>query len=239
MAMTPTTTMIDANSRESSTSSLGRTETMIDILVVDDHPIVREGLVAILEAQDDFNVIGEANNGGEALDMYKQHAPDVVLIDLQMPKVDGVEGIQGIREYDPDAKIVVLTAYDTDERILQAVQAGARGYLLKGAPREDIFRAVRVVNMGGSLLEPAVAGKLLTHVGGIMRGDNKDEELTARELDVLKLMTKGLRNKEIASELFITERTVKFHANSIYQKLDVNGRTEAVSRAIQRGLVKV
>ncbi|MGH9173413.1 MAG: response regulator [Vicinamibacterales bacterium] len=210
---------------------------MIDILVVDDHPIVREGLVAILESQADFNVVAEAGNGSEALDLYKRHAPSVVMMDLQMPGTDGVAGIQNIRGHDPDARIVVLTAYDTDERILQAVQAGARGYLLKGAPREDIFRAVRVVNMGGSLLEPAVAGKLLTHVGGIMRGENKEDELTSRELDVLRLMSKGLRNKEIATELFITERTVKFHANSIYQKLDVNGRTEAVSRAIQRGLV--
>lgn len=210
---------------------------MIDILVVDDHPIVREGMVAILESQADFNVVAEAGNGSEALELYKHHSPNVVMMDLQMPITDGVAGIQGIRAHDPDAKIVVLTAYDTDERILQAVQAGARGYLLKGAPREDIFRAVRVVNMGGSLLEPAVAGKLLSHVGGIMRGENKEDELTSRELDVLRLMSKGLRNKEIATELFITERTVKFHANSIYQKLDVNGRTEAVSRAIQRGLV--
>ena len=210
---------------------------MIDILVVDDHPIVREGMVAILESQADFNVVAEAGNGSEALELYKRHSPNVVMMDLQMPATDGVAGIQGIRAHDPDAKIVVLTAYDTDERILQAVQAGARGYLLKGAPREDIFRAVRVVNMGGSLLEPAVAGKLLSHVGGIMRGENKEDELTSRELDVLRLMSKGLRNKEIATELFITERTVKFHANSIYQKLDVNGRTEAVSRAIQRGLV--
>jgi two-component system, NarL family, response regulator LiaR len=212
---------------------------MIDILVVDDHPIVREGLVAILESQDDFNVVAEGNNGAEAVALYQQHSPDVVMIDLQMPQVDGVQGIQKIREIDEDARIVVLTAYDTDERILQAVQAGARGYLLKGAPRDDIFRAIRVVHMGGSLLEPAVAGKLLSHVGGIMRGDNKEDELTTRELDVLKLMAKGLRNKEIASELFITERTVKFHANSIYQKLEVNGRTEAVSRAIQRGIVQV
>lgn len=209
----------------------------VDILVVDDHPIVREGMVAILESQADFNVVAEAGNGAEALELYKRHSPNVVIMDLQMPGTDGVAGIQGIRAHDPDAKIVVLTAYDTDERILQAVQAGARGYLLKGAPRDDIFRAVRVVNLGGSLLEPAVAGKLLSHVGGIMRGENKDDELTSRELDVLRLMSKGLRNKEIATELFITERTVKFHANSIYQKLDVNGRTEAVSRAIQRGLV--
>jgi NarL family two-component system response regulator LiaR len=212
---------------------------MINILVVDDHPIVREGLVAILEAQDDFNVVAEANNGDEALKQYRRHSPDVVMMDLEMPQVDGVQAIQLIRGHDAEAKVVVLTAYDTDERILQAVQAGARGYLLKGAPRDDIFRAVRVVNSGGSLLEPAVAGKLLQHVGGIMRGDNRDEELTPRELDVLTHMARGLRNKEIATELFITERTVKFHANAIYQKLAVGGRTEAVSKALQRGLVRL
>jgi two-component system, NarL family, response regulator LiaR len=212
---------------------------MINILVVDDHPIVREGLVAILEAQDDFNVVAEANNGDEALKQYRRHSPDVVMMDLEMPQVDGVQAIQLIRGHDAEAKVVVLTAYDTDERILQAVQAGARGYLLKGAPRDDIFRAVRVVNNGGSLLEPAVAGKLLQHVGGIMRGDNRDEELTPRELDVLTHMARGLRNKEIATELFITERTVKFHANAIYQKLAVGGRTEAVSKALQRGLVRL
>lgn len=211
---------------------------MIKILVVDDHPIVREGLVAILEAQDDLEVVGEAQDGEDALVRYKELQPDVVLMDLAMPGTDGVRAIQTIRAYDPNARVVVLTAYDTDERILQAVQAGASGYLLKGAPREEIFRAVRVVYQGGSLLEPAVAGKLLNRVGDILRGEPVEEELTSRELDVLTLMARGLRNKEIAYELHITERTVKFHANAIYRKLDVGGRTEAVSKAIQRGVVQ-
>lgn len=210
---------------------------MIKILVVDDHPVVREGLVAILEAQDDLTVVGEAGDGEQALQRYKAVEPDVVLMDLAMPGTDGVHAIQSIRAFDSGAKVVVLTAYDTDERILQAVQAGASGYLLKGAPREDIFRAVRVVNRGGSLLEPVVAGKLLNRMGDILRGDTIEEELSPRELDVLTLMARGLRNKEIAFELHITERTVKFHANAIYRKLDVGGRTEAVSKAIQRGLV--
>ncbi|HLI52655.1 MAG TPA: response regulator transcription factor [Thermomicrobiaceae bacterium] len=210
---------------------------MIRILVVDDHPIVREGLVAILEAQDDLTVVGEAGNGEEGVRLYKSAKPDVVLMDLAMPGTDGVQAIQSIRAFDPGARVVVLTAYDTDERILQAVQAGASGYLLKGAPRDDIFRAVRVVNAGGSLLEPVVAGKLLNRVGDILRGDTVEEELSPRERDVLMLMTRGLRNKEIAYELHITERTVKFHANAIYRKLDVSGRTEAVSKAIQRGIV--
>lgn len=211
---------------------------MIKILVVDDHPIVREGLVAILEAQDDLTVVGEAGDGEAAIRRYQTLEPDVVLMDLAMPGTDGVEAIQAIKAIDPDARVVVLTAYDTDERILQAVQAGAAGYLLKGAPREDIFRAIRVVHRGGSLLEPAVAGKLLNRVGDLLRGEPAEEELTPRELDVLTLMSRGLRNKEIAAELSITERTVKFHANAIYRKLDVGGRTEAVSVAIQKGLVR-
>jgi DNA-binding NarL/FixJ family response regulator len=211
---------------------------VIRILVVDDHPVVREGLVAILEAEDGLAVVGEAGDGQAAVREYRAVRPDIVLMDLAMPGVDGVQAIQQIRELDPAAKVVVLTAYDTDERILQAVQAGASGYLLKGAPREEIYRAVRVVDLGGSLLEPAVAGKLLNRVGGILRGERVDEQLTPRELDVLTLMARGFRNKEIAYDLHITERTVKFHANAIYRKLDVGGRTEAVSKAIQRGLVR-
>jgi Response regulator containing a CheY-like receiver domain and an HTH DNA-binding domain len=211
---------------------------MIRILVVDDHPVVREGLVAILEAQEDLTVVGEAGDGDQAVQQYRDLKPDVVLMDLAMPGTDGVQAIQEIKRIDPNARVVVLTAYDTDERILQAVQAGASGYLLKGAPREDIFRAVRVVYRGGSLLEPVVAGKLLNRMGALLRGEPVEEELTARELDVLTLMARGLRNKEIAYELSITERTVKFHANAIYRKLDVSGRTEAVSKAIQRGLVR-
>jgi DNA-binding NarL/FixJ family response regulator len=211
---------------------------MIRILVVDDHPVVREGLVAILDAQDDMTVVGEAGDGSQAIAIYKAAKPDVVLMDLAMPGTDGVQAIEGMRDFDPDARVVVLTAYDTDERILRAVEAGARGYLLKGAPRDDIFRAVRVVNLGGSLLEPAVAGKLLNRVGDILRGEGVEEELTPREQDVLNLMARGFRNKEIAFELHITERTVKFHANAIYRKLDVGGRTEAVSKALQKGMVK-
>ena len=211
---------------------------MIRILVVDDHPVVREGLVAIIEAQDDMTVVGEAGDGSQAIAIYKAAKPDVVLMDLAMPGTDGVQAIEGMRAFDPEARVVVLTAYDTDERILRAVEAGARGYLVKGAPRDDIFRAVRVVNLGGSLLEPAVAGKLLNRVGDILRGGAPEEELTPREQDVLNLMARGFRNKEIAFELHITERTVKFHANAIYRKLDVGGRTEAVSKALQKGMVK-
>lgn len=210
---------------------------MIRILIVDDHPIVREGLAAVLDAQDDMEVAGEAADGAEAVAQFKQLKPDIVLMDLAMPGTDGVEAIRLIRQEDANARVVVLTAYDTDDRIFQAVQAGARGYLLKGAPRSEIFRAIHEVHNGGSLLEPAVAGKLLNRVGDILRG-GAVEQLTPRELDILTLMARGLRNKEIASQLYITERTVKFHANAIYRKLDVGSRTEAVSKALRHGLVE-
>jgi two-component system, NarL family, response regulator LiaR len=210
---------------------------MIRILIVDDHPIVREGLAAVLDAQDDMEIVGEAADGDEAVSKYEQFHPDIVLMDLAMPGTDGVEAIRRIRAHDSYARVVVLTAYDTDDRIFQAVQAGARGYLLKGAPRNEIFRAIREVNNGGSLLEPAIAGKLLNRVGDILRGGTV-EQLTPRELDILTLMARGLRNKEIANQLFITERTVKFHANAIYRKLDVSSRTEAVSKALRHGLVE-
>jgi DNA-binding NarL/FixJ family response regulator len=210
---------------------------MIRILIVDDHPIVREGLAAVLDAQEDMEVAGESSDGAEAVALFERLRPDIVLMDLAMPGTDGVEAIRRIRALDENAKVVVLTAYDTDDRIFQAVQAGARGYLLKGAPRDEIFRAIREVNNGGSLLEPAIAGKLLSRVGDILRG-GAVEQLTPRELDILTLMARGLRNKEIANQLYITERTVKFHANAIYRKLDVGSRTEAVSKALRHGLVE-
>lgn len=210
---------------------------MIRILIVDDHPIVREGLAAVLDAQEDMEVAGEATDGEAAVTKFSDLKPDIVLMDLAMPGTDGVEAIRRIRAIEQDARVVVLTAYDTDDRIFQAVQAGARGYLLKGAPRDEIFRAIREVHNGGSLLEPAIAGKLLSRVGDILRG-GAVEQLTPRELDILTLMARGLRNKEIANQLYITERTVKFHANAIYRKLDVSSRTEAVSKALRHGLVE-
>ncbi|MDP9372065.1 MAG: response regulator transcription factor [Chloroflexota bacterium] len=211
---------------------------MIRILVVDDHPVVRAGLVLMLGTQPDMEVVGEAGDGQEAVGRVAALAPDVVLMDLEMPGLDGVEAIQRIHAGGSEARILVLTAYDTDERILQAVQAGARGYLLKGAPRDEIFQAVRVVHGGGSLLQPAVATKLLDRVGDLLRGE-REEALTERELQVLELMAKGYRNKEIARDLCITERTVKFHANILFQKLNVDSRTEAVSQALQRGIIKL
>src|SRR5690348_3409838 len=157
---------------------------MIRILVVDDHPVVRAGLVMMLGTQADMEVVGEAGDGQEAVDKAITLKPDVVLMDLEMPGLDGVQAIQGIHARNADTRILVLTAYDTDERILQAVRGGARGYLLKGVPRDEIFNAVRVVHSGGSLLQPAVATKLLNRVGDLLRGE-REESLTEREMQVL------------------------------------------------------
>jgi DNA-binding NarL/FixJ family response regulator len=212
---------------------------MIRILIVDDHPVVREGLSAMLSTQRDFLVVGEAQDGAEAEQKVDELTPDVVLMDLEMPRVDGPEGIRRIRSRHADARVLVRTAYDTDERILDAVQAGAQGYMLKGAPREELFRAIRVVHQGGSLLEPVVAHKLLGRMGQMLSHDTPVEQLTERELEVLRLVVKGSRNKEIAAQLFITERTVKFHTSIIFQKLGVTNRSEAITAALQRRLVKL
>lgn len=212
----------------------------IRLLVADDHPVVRDGLVAMLSTQPDFVVVGEAATGIEAVERAAVLAPDVVLLDLEMPGMDGVEALRRIRAARPDVPVIVFTAFDTDERILGAVQAGARGYLLKGAPRDELFKAIRVVGEGGSLLQPVVASKLLQHIS---RQSDKPaasvEVLTDRETEVLALLAQGKTNKEIAAALVISERTVKFHVGSILGKLGAGNRTEAVTIAAQRGLVNL
>lgn len=205
---------------------------VIRILVADDHPIVRDGLVAVLSTQPDFDVVGEASTGPETIQRVTALKPDIVLLDIEMPELDGVETLKRLREHDPAVRVIMFTAFDTDERIFQAVQAGVQGYLLKGVAREEIFSAVRVVHAGGALLQPVVASKLL-------RRTRRDQEpLTAREREVLRLLARGLTNKQIAAELVITERTVKFHVSAILGKLDAGNRTEAVRRAMQRGLIE-
>ncbi len=212
----------------------------VHIVLADDHPIVREGLRTVLETQSDFEVVAEAGNGAEAVSYVTQFHPDILLLDLEMPVLDGVETTQQLRsafvahELSHLPRIIVFTAFDNDERIIHAIQAGADGYLLKGAPREDIFRAMRVTLEGGSLLHPFVASKLLHAVG---QQAQPIETLTERELEVLHLLAQGMPNKEIASVLVISERTAKFHVSSIMGKLGATNRTEAVSLAAQKGII--
>lgn len=208
----------------------------IRILITDDHPVVRDGLVAILSTQSDFEVVAEAASGKEAVRLAASKKPDIILVDLEMPDMDGVEVIRRVKAEDPGVQAIVFTAFDTDERILGAVKAGATGYLLKGAPRDELFRAIRLARQGGSLLQPLVASRLLQHVA------NEHPEipaLTAREVEVLRLLAQGKTNKEIAESLVITERTVKFHVSSILDKLGAGNRTEAVTLAIQLGLIEL
>ncbi|WP_040444242.1 response regulator [Ktedonobacter racemifer] len=220
---------------------------MIHILLADDHPIVREGLRAVLETQPDFEVISECASGDEVIRQAELLKPDILLLDLEMPIMDGVEAIKQLRQRRQNARIIVFTAFDTDERIIHAIQAGADGYLLKGSPRDEIFKAIRLAMEGGSLLQPLVASKLLRHMGQRERENNyrtlqgipRVEELTERELEVLRLLAQGMPNKEIASHLVISERTAKFHVSSIMSKLGATNRTEAVALAAQRGLIEL
>lgn len=205
----------------------------IRILLADDHPVVRDGLAAMLGTQPDFQVIGEAGTGAEAVAEAARLRPDVVLMDLEMPSLDGIEAIRRLRAADPAIQVVVLTAFDTDERILGALQAGAQGYLLKGAPRAEIFAAIRAVSAGGALIPPVVASKLLRQV----RATEGTDALTAREREVLGLVAAGLANREIAARLSISERTVKFHVSALLSKLGAKNRTQAVRLARDRGLI--
>lgn len=211
----------------------------IHILVADDHPVVRDGLVAILGTQPDFAVVGEAGTGLEVLEQIPHLQPDVLLLDLEMPALDGVGVLEQLQERGTAVRAIVFTAFDTDERILGAVKAGAQGYLLKGVPRQELFNAIRVVHSGGSLLQPVVASKLLRQVSQQHQPPQMVETLTPRELEVLRLVAQGLQNKEIASALVISERTVKFHVSSIMGKLGAGNRTEAVSIAAQQGLIEL
>lgn len=213
----------------------------IRIIVADDHPVVRDGLVAILSTQSDFEVIAQADSGDDLIMKARQHQPAVVITDLEMPGTDGVAAIHTLHKEHPNIAFIAFTAFDTDERIVGAVQAGAKGYLLKGAPRDEVFKAIRVVSKGGSLLEPTVATKLLQHMSGESNSAQGGllEPLTGREMEVLQLLSTGKTNKEIGADLFITERTVKFYVSAILGKLSASNRTEAVTIAVQRGIISL
>ena len=211
---------------------------MIRILIVDDHPIVREGLGSIVNAEDDLDVVAEAGDGKEAVDCAIEYAPDVVLMDLRMPVMDGVEAIRQLRDNVPDAKVVVLTTYNTDELVYDAIRAGARGYLLKDVAASDLTNAIRTVYRGGSLLQPVVVERLMDRLGpGRLEPSAQVDNLTPRELEVLACMSTGARNREIAKKLVIAERTVKIHVANIIAKLGATNRTEAVVTAIDLGIV--
>lgn len=201
----------------------------IRVLLVEDHQVVRQGLVALLAATDDLDVVGAVGDGVEAEAQFRKLQPDVTLIDLQMPKMGGVETIRRIRQDFPQARFIVLTTYDGDEDIYRALQAGARAYLLKGVPLEELLTTIHAVHEGRMHIPGPVAQKLAERLSG--------EALTSRELSVLERIVAGRANKEISSDLFISEATVKTHINSVLRKLGVADRTHAATVAIQRGLV--
>jgi len=205
----------------------------IRIMLADDHPVVVDGLGMMLETQPDFEVVGTAGNGAELLERIADLAPDVLLLDIEMPELDGIEALQRLTQTAPDVRVLVFTAYNTDDHIVQAVKAGVKGFLLKGTPRNEIFQAIRSVYQGRSLLQPVVVARLMDRL------DQTVEHLTAREEEVLNLVGRGSTNKEIAQSLVISERTVKFHISSILSKLGASNRTEAVTIAIQRGLLDI
>jgi len=201
----------------------------ISVLVVEDHNVVRQGLVALLKVVDGLEVVGEAADGVEAIAQYRKHRPAVTLIDLRLPKMSGVEVIERVRMEEPKARFIVLTTYDGDEDIYRALKAGAKAYLLKGMTTEDLVAAIRAVHEGKSHIPPAIAERLAERVG--------TEDLTQRELDVLEQIVNGKSNKEIGTELDISEATVKTHINSLLSKLGVTDRTQAATAAIRRGIV--
>jgi DNA-binding NarL/FixJ family response regulator len=205
---------------------------VIRLLIVDDHPVVRDGLRATFTGEPDIEVVGEAGNGLQAIEMVAAHQANVVLMDLRMPELDGVRAIRRLRETAPDTQVLVLTTFDTDSDVLPAIEAGATGYLLKDASTDELLRAVRAAHQGQSVLSPSVANRLIGQVRKPQRGT-----LSPRELEVLRLVAAGATNREAASKLFISEASIKTHLLHIYAKLDVRDRAAAVGEAYRRGVL--
>jgi DNA-binding NarL/FixJ family response regulator len=203
-------------------------------LIADDHPVVRDGLRGMLESQADFEVVGEAEDGAQAIQLAAELKPEIVLMDLRMPVVDGVTAIREIKGSQAESQILVLTTYDSDADILPAIEAGATGYLLKDSSREELYGAIRATARGETVLAPTVAARLV----GRMRAP-AEEKLSTRELEVLQLVAEGASNKEIASSLHISQATVKSHLIHIFGKLGVSDRTAAVTVALQRGIMRL
>ena len=202
---------------------------LIRILAVDDHPMLREGIAALLASQSDMKLVGEASNGREALEQFRKHRPDLTLMDLQMPDMDGIEAMVAICSEFPEARIIVLTTYKGDIRVLRALKAGARAFLLKGLLRKELLETIRAVHAGQKRIHPEVAAELADHA--------IDDALTSREIDVLRLIAGGNANKLIADRLSITEETVKGHVKNILSKLGASDRTHAVTIALKRGII--
>ncbi len=204
------------------------TSSSIRVIIADDHPIVRNGLVRMIELTDGMEVVAEAATGTEAVQLFRQHQPDVTLMDLRMPNLNGVEAIAAIRQEFPNARIAILTTYDTDEDIFRGLEAGAKGYLLKDSKMAELIDAVRQIHAGKKYIPPAVGAKLSERISR--------PKLSDREREVLQLMSEGKMNQNIADELCISQSTVKFHISNIFSKLGVNDRTQAVLIAIKRGI---
>jgi DNA-binding NarL/FixJ family response regulator len=206
----------------------------IRLVIVDDHPVVRDGLRGMLENQPDFEVVGEASNGEEAVQMASSFNPEVMLMDLRMPVMDGVTALREIKVSNPTVQVLVLTTYDSDADILPAIEAGAMGYLLKDTSREDLYSAIRATARGESVLSPGVAARLI----GQMRAP-AEEKLSSREVEVLQLVADGASNREIANRLHISQATVKSHLIHVFDKLGVSDRTAAVTVALRRGILSL
>ena len=203
----------------------------IRILTVDDHPLLREGIAALVNAESDMTLVAEASNGQEAIDKFRLHQPDVTLMDLQMPTLNGVEAIIGIRTEFHNARIIVLTTYTGDVQVVRALKAGARAYILKGQVHRELLDIIRAVHAGQKRIPPEVAAELADHAA--------EDELTSREIEVLRLIATGSANKEIAGQLSITEETVKSHVTNILGKLGANDRTHADTRGLKRGIIEL
>lgn len=206
-----------------------KTSKTIRVLIADDHPVVREGLVAMISRQRDMKVVGEASNGKEAVDLFFAKQPDVTLMDQRMPEMDGITALEAIREGCGDARVILLTSFDGSEDIYRGVRAGAKAYLLKHSPRDRLFECIRDVHEGKTRIPEQVVGQLANRLA--------KKDLTPREMEVLRLLTSGKSNKEIGSLLNVSEGTVKVHVSHVLQKLNVSSRTEAATIAIRRGIV--
>jgi len=202
---------------------------LIRILTVDDHPLLREGIAVLVKSETDMALVAEASNGEEAIEQFRQHRPDVTLMDLQMPNLNGTEAISRIRNEFPNAKIIVLSTYSGDVQVLRAIKAGARGYILKGHVGRELLEAIRSVHAGHKRIPPEIAAELADHAG--------DDALSSREMDVLRLISSGNSNKQIADKLSIGETTVKSHITNILSKLGANDRAHAVTIGLQRGII--